>query len=148
MQTRRPGKLIKESMVGKQKILLFDEDPDCQNLQRLLQEQPNYETTLAGSAGEAITLAQAQRFDLVILHKWLADDDAYSICKQLRKFDSRTPVLFFARRVFTSDTTEALALGGQAYCAMPETSAELVAAVEQVLGRVAETAPVLSTGTD
>jgi DNA-binding response OmpR family regulator len=42
-----------------------------------------------------MTLARRERFDLLILESHYPDSQGANLCRQIRAFDSETPILFF-----------------------------------------------------
>jgi DNA-binding response OmpR family regulator len=73
-----------------------DDDEDSREMLRMLLELRSIETKAVGTAGEALSSIQAEHFDLYLLDGWLPDLDGLELCRQMRSYDSHTPILFFS----------------------------------------------------
>jgi CheY-like chemotaxis protein len=54
------------------------------------------EAKAVGTAAQALSMIQTERFDLYLLDGWLPGLDGFELCRQLRAFDPHTPILFFS----------------------------------------------------
>jgi DNA-binding response OmpR family regulator len=88
------------------------------------------DTKAVGTATEALSLIQAERFDLYLLETWLPDLDGFELCRQMRDFDPDTPILFFSGAAYESDKKMGIEAGANAYVIKPD--------VDDLLGSVTQ----------
>jgi DNA-binding response OmpR family regulator len=125
---------MKESGVGDLRVLLVDDD---KKLVPLLERGFRYEgfDVLTASSGEqGLTLARAQRPDIVILDIGMPDLDGFAVCRALRAH-SDVPVIMLTARDEVSDKVKGLDLGADDYVAKPFAFDELVARVRALIRR-------------
>ncbi len=115
-----PGGDATGSFIERRKhVLCSDDHEDTRALMALWLDLSGYEVTTAGSLAETLPLAQKGNFDLFILDGWYGDGLGFDLCKQIRQFDTRTPILFLSALAFQSDIEKGLAAGAQAYLTKP-----------------------------
>jgi DNA-binding response OmpR family regulator len=102
---------------GRKRILLVEDREDEWDIVAFkLQE---YKLTFARDLDEGLQLARRRYFDLYILDNWLPDGSGVGLCRLIRRFDSRTPILFYSAAAYDRDIKEALRAGAQAYLVKP-----------------------------
>ena len=104
----------------KDTILVVDNDRDnCELIQFLLAyAQINIEIAVSGV--EATELLQENRYSAVVMAVYLPGVSGLDVCRQLRRFDRATPVIFFSGAVSAIDRSEGLSAGAQAYLIKPD----------------------------
>jgi two-component system response regulator RegX3 len=90
--------------------------------------------TTARDGDQALALAAAQPFDLVILDIMLPGTDGFEVCRRLRA-KGNVPVLFLSARDTELDKVVGLEIGGDDYLAKPFGIRELQARVKALLRR-------------
>jgi CheY-like chemotaxis protein len=116
----------------KRPILCVDDNEEaCLMLTRLL-ENEGYEVRSAQSIQEALGLAHRESFGLYTLDSWLAEGSGVELCKEIREFDSHTPIIFYSAAAFDSDIEAALKAGASEYVTKPEIE-RLIEVVERLL---------------
>jgi len=94
----------------KRRILCVEDHVDtCEIITYTLDD---YEVISAGSKFEAIERAKEIDFCLYILDYHLPDGTGFELCKQIRSFDNRTPVLFVTGTSSVGEVS-ARSVGGQ-----------------------------------
>jgi DNA-binding response OmpR family regulator len=88
------------------------------------------ETRAVGTAAQALSLVQAEHFDLYLLDSWLPDLDGFELCRRVRVLDPQTPVLFYSGAAYDDDKKRGIEAGANAYVTKPD--------VDGLLGRVTE----------
>lgn len=83
--------------------------------------------------------ASSQTFDLIILDLMLPGQDGLAVCQKLRQLGSNTPILMLTARRQTMDKVAGLRTGADDYLTKPFQMAELLARIESLLRRVAQT---------
>ena len=105
-----------------------------------------FEVTAAQTGTDALRLARAHPFDLLILDVMLPDLDGFEIVRRLRSDGNRVPVIFLTAKDAQDDKVTGLTIGGDDYMTKPFGLEELAARVRTVLrrSRPAAAEPVLS----
>jgi two-component system, OmpR family, response regulator RegX3 len=88
-------------------------------------EARNYEVASAQTIATALELARQQKFNLFLLDSRLPDGSGINLCKKIRQFDARTPIVFFSADAYDSDKSTALEAGAQGYLTKPARLGEL-----------------------
>jgi len=104
----------------KHHILCVDDDPDTCAAVSILLGLSGYEVMAAHTAGDAVRLAQSERFDLYLLDERLPDRTGAELCRQIRALDPEAPILFCSGSVEEADRQAALSAGAQAYLIKPD----------------------------
>jgi DNA-binding response OmpR family regulator len=83
-------------------ILCIEDDPDfCSLLTRLL---PEFEVVSVDTKSAGMRRALNDKFSLIFLDRWLPDGTGDEVCRQIRSFDKRTPILFITAAQELSET--------------------------------------------
>jgi DNA-binding response OmpR family regulator len=93
-----------------------------------------YEVTKAADGAEALELARASKFDLIVLDIMLPGLDGLSFCRILRK-EQATPIIMLTARGGEVDHIIGLESGADDYIVKPFSLGELLARVRAVLRR-------------
>ena len=120
--------------MGKQKILIVDDDLHIAELISLYMMKDGYETEEVYDGREAIRKAESFQPDLILLDLMLPGMDGYQVCTQIRK-TSRVPIIMLTAKGETFDKVLGLELGADDYIVKPFDPKELVARVKAVLRR-------------
>ncbi len=120
--------------MGKQKILIVDDDLHIAELISLYMEKDGYETKEAYDGKDALRAAEAFQPDLILLDLMLPGMDGYQVCTEIRK-NSRVPIIMLTAKGETFDKVLGLELGADDYIVKPFDPKELVARVKAVLRR-------------
>jgi DNA-binding NarL/FixJ family response regulator len=122
----------------KDQILLVDDEPGVRtSLKAYLEEDEEFEVTLASNAQEAWEFLQQETPDLIISDIMMPKVDGYEFLKQLRDdpYFKNLPVIFLTARGMTSDRIEGYSAGCDGYLSKPFDPDELVAMVKNILQR-------------
>jgi DNA-binding response OmpR family regulator len=123
--------------MGKNKILIVDDDENIAELISLYLNKECYETMIAGDGNEALTLFDEFNPDLILLDIMLPGMDGYQVCTEIRK-TSDTPIIMLSAKGEVFDKVLGLKIGADDYIVKPFDSNELVARVGAVLRRTAK----------
>ncbi|MEO8893140.1 MAG: response regulator, partial [Coleofasciculaceae cyanobacterium] len=119
-------------------LLLVDDEPGIRlSVKEYLQEVGGFEVQVASNVNEALQMLEKQTPDLVISDIMMPQLDGYEFLKKLRE-DPRfknLPVIFLTARGMTTDRIKGYQAGVDAYLSKPFEPDELVAMVENLLGR-------------
>jgi DNA-binding response OmpR family regulator len=114
----------------KKRILLVEDEEDAKELVAFTLTE--YTLVCAGDFREGMRLARREHFDLYILDSWLPDRSGFELCRRIREFNQRTPILFCSAAAYARDIREAIRAGAQEYLVKPVIPDEL----RQVVARL------------
>jgi DNA-binding response OmpR family regulator len=132
--------------MGQPKILIVDDDPNlCRALKIRLQAN-HYNTVQASDGYAAVSVAQRERPDLIILDLGLPAGDGFVVLKRLQDSDalSSIPVIVLTARDPQSNQEKTLQAGATAFFQKPADNGELLAVIRATL-RVASPRTALPT---
>jgi two-component system, OmpR family, response regulator len=102
------------------RVLCVDDDEDSREMLSTLLRFSRIETKAVATAAQALSLIQAERFDLYLLDAWLPDLDGFELCRRMRDFDPHTPILFFSGAAYEADKKRGIEAGANAYVTKPD----------------------------
>jgi two-component system, OmpR family, response regulator RegX3 len=114
-------------------LIVEDEKSIAEPFARLLRRE-GFETTVAGTAAEALTAARDTEPDLVLLDLALPDGDGRDVCRVLRA-ERDVPVIMVTARGTETDRIVGLEIGADDYVVKPFSGAEVIARIRAVLRR-------------
>jgi DNA-binding response OmpR family regulator len=126
-----------ESLPLHPRVLFIEDDADTRDLVSFVLTRENFEVVLAGDSEEALNAAGAMSFELYLIDNWLPGESGVDLCKRLREFDRRTPILFYSGAAYEHDKRAAFAAGAQGYLTKPSELGELVQEVSQLIQKAA-----------
>ena len=101
-------------------VLCVEGDEDSREMLGLLLKQWRITTRGVGTATQALSLIQEERFDLYLLDTQLPDLDGFELCRRMRSLDPDTPILFFSGAAYESDKQKGIEAGASAYVVKPD----------------------------
>jgi DNA-binding response OmpR family regulator len=119
---------------SKGRILCTEDDADTRDLIVFVLSEEGYQVQCTDNPDEAISLAKEQHFDLFLVDNWLPGLSGTDLTEKLRKFDIRTPILFYSGAAYESDKEAALSAGAQGYLVKPVPPVVLVKEVARLIG--------------
>lgn len=123
----------------KKKILCVDDEEDILNFLELVLSEKGYEVVTASGGQEALTKAQLERPDLVLLDIMMPQMDGWEVLKLLR-VDEETaeiPVAMLSARTEARDRVQGLQEGAIDYICKPFSLAELLGKIEAIFVQAA-----------
>jgi len=121
-------------MAKKKKILVVDDES---NIRLLVKNMigTRYDVIEAGDGDEAVTKAQKEKPDLVLLDILMPGKDGFTTCNQLKanKATKDIPVVMVTALQHKLDEKLALSLKADGYMRKPFTSEDLLAAIRAAL---------------
>jgi DNA-binding response OmpR family regulator len=120
----------------KPKILIVDDDPDLRRGLNLRLRANHYETAYATDGFSAISMAQKERPDLIILDLGLPAGDGFVVLERLQQNAhlSCIPVIILTARDPQSSREEALRAGAIAFFQKPVDNSRLLSTIRTTLG--------------
>ena len=119
----------------KARILIAEDDAAIRQGLLDLLESEGYAVLPAADGLQALRLAAQEKVDLYVLDVMMPGRNGYDVCRELRREDQRTPVLFLTAKGEEIDKVVGLKLGADDYMAKPFGVHELLARVEALLRR-------------
>jgi CheY-like chemotaxis protein len=116
-------------------ILYVDDDKDSSELIKFMLHHAygNYNVTTVPTPDEALALISQKGFDLYIVDYRFTNMTGVELCRQIRKTDEQTPILFFTGMARPADRDCAIAAGANAYLIKPNDLERLPETVNQML---------------
>ncbi len=117
------------------KLLLAEDDL---NLGILLQEYlqaDNFHVTLCRNGKEASEKLQLETFDLLLLDVMMPQKDGFTLAKEVRETDKKTPIIFITAKSLKVDKLIGYKLGADDYITKPFDEDELVWKIKALLRR-------------
>jgi DNA-binding response OmpR family regulator len=127
---------FKENIMEKRKILIVDDDPDLRRGLNLRLRANQYDTVNATDGFSAMTMAQKERPDLIILDIGLPAGDGFVVLDRLQKAGalSAIPVIVLTARDPQGSRDRLLKAGATAFFQKPADNDELLNAIRLALG--------------
>lgn len=119
-----------------QHILVVDDEKSIITLLQYNLEQAGFTVSSASNGKDALTLAEAEAFDLIVLDLMLPEMDGIDVCKQLRQQQNFTPILMLTARNDEFDKVLGLELGADDYMTKPFSPREVVARIRAIFRRI------------
>ena len=141
MSTVQNGKQAGDEATGTglmAKLLLIEDDKETADEVRAELGHHGFEVDWAGDGIEGLDKARAGEAEVMIVDRMLPGMDGLTIIEALRRDGIRTPVLILSALGAVDDRVRGLRAGGDDYLTKPFATAELVARIEALLRRPAE----------
>lgn len=120
------------------RILLVEDHEDTRECLVVLLAHSNYEVETASTMCEALKLVDTHPFGVFIFDSVLPDGSGVELCRRIRKFNQRTPIIFCSGLAYEADITNALRAGAQAYLVKPLDLSKLIESIENLIGKSAK----------
>lgn len=114
-------------------ILYVEDDEDTHDLVTFVLARSDYNVVAVRDYDDALLLAREGRFDLYLIDNWLVGGSGIELCRTLREFDPRTPILFYSGAAYERDKQQAFAAGAQGYLVKPADNDELIEEVSRII---------------
>jgi len=120
--------------ITRPRVLCVDDDEDSREMLTMLLRLALIEAKTVGTAVQALSSMQTERFDLYILDAWLPEIDGFDLCRRMRSIDQHTPILFFSGAAQETDRKKGIDAGANAYVVKPEID-DLIQTITQFVGQ-------------
>jgi two-component system OmpR family response regulator len=133
-------------MSGVRVLVIEDEAKLAAVVARGLREE-GYAADIAGRGEDALWMARAASYDVILLDVMLPGADGFDICRQLRALGVWSPVLMLTARDAIDDRVNGLDAGADDYLVKPFSFEELLARMRALVRRApAERPAVVEVG--
>ena len=116
------------------KVLVVDDEKAIVKGIRFSLEQDGYEVTAAYDGEEALTLAQENQYDIILLDLMLPRMSGLDVCQQIREF-SNVPIIMLTAKGEDMDKIMGLEYGADDYITKPFNILEVKARIKAILRR-------------
>lgn len=122
----------------KKKILVVDDEDDILHFLELVLQEKGYEVITASGGHEALTRAQIDKPDLVLLDIMMPQMDGWEVLKLLRVDEetTRIPVAMLSARIEAKDRVQGLQEGAIDYICKPFSLLELFEKIDTIFHQV------------
>jgi DNA-binding response OmpR family regulator len=127
-------------VTGAKTILVVDDEARLVSLVETYLTQSGFRVTTASNGREALSVAQRQEPDLIILDIMMPEMDGYEFMR-LYRADHDTPIILLTARVDSDEKVAGLESGADDYMTKPFRPRELMARVKTVLRRSGKKEP-------
>ena len=117
------------------RVLIAEDDANLRQGLIDLLEGEGYEVSPAGDGQQALDCFRQETPDLVLLDVMMPELSGYDVCREIRKVDSRTPIIMLTAKGEEIDKVVGLELGADDYVTKPFGLHELRARIAAVLRR-------------
>ncbi|HYF03671.1 MAG TPA: response regulator transcription factor, partial [Patescibacteria group bacterium] len=116
-------------------ILLVEDDANLGTVLQDYLELRGYETTLCRDGEAGLQAYQQKPHKLCIFDVMMPKKDGFSLAREIRKTDQKTPILFLTAKSMKEDKIEGFKAGADDYVTKPFSIEELLLRVEAILRR-------------
>ncbi|HIP28026.1 MAG TPA: response regulator [Sulfurovum sp.] len=116
-------------------VLIVDDVVDNIQIAMNILREENYNLTFALSGEEAITLANTNQFDIILLDIMMPNIDGFTVCERIKKIPEyvNVPIIFLTAKTDIDSISRAFEIGGSDYVTKPFHAVELLARVKSHL---------------
>ena len=120
---------------SEQRILVVDDEQAITDFVSFNLSKEGYQVDVAHNGNEAVDMANANDYDLVILDVMLPGIDGYEVCRRIRATNPRIGIIMLTARSQEMDKVTGLMNGADDYVTKPFSPAELTARVDALIRR-------------
>ena len=117
------------------KILLAEDESSLGLIVKESLESRDFLVEWCENGEEALSKYQEFRPDVLVLDVMMPKKDGFTLAKEIRKMDRRTPIIFLTAKSQTKDVVEGFGLGGNDYLKKPFSMEELIVRVQELILR-------------
>lgn len=118
-----------------QKILICDDNRQIVSVLAQYAERDGFEVKKAYDGNEALDMARAEEFDMILLDVMMPGKDGFEVCRELRR-ESNVPIIMVTARGEDFERIMGLEIGADDYVVKPFSPSEVIARVRAVLRRI------------
>jgi len=127
-------------MAGRRTILMVEDEISITEPLAEALDREGFDTRVAGTVADALSEAEQEMPDLVLLDVMLPDGSGYDVARTLRE-RSKVPIIMLTARGEETDRIVGLELGADDYIVKPFSAREVAARIRAVLRRVEDATP-------
>jgi two-component system OmpR family response regulator len=120
---------------GLMRVLIIEDEPKVKQLLVKGFTEAGFNVDSSANGDEALSLALAESFDLLIVDVMIPGRDGFSLVEELRQQERDMPAIFLSAKRSTEDRIEGLQRGGDDYIVKPFSFSEVLVRARTVLRR-------------
>ena len=115
-------------------ILLAEDDENLGNLLHQYLQGKGFSTSLAKNGKEAYSMFAEHKsgFDFIILDVMMPGMDGFTLAKEIREIDKKTPIIFLTAKALKEDKLTGFSIGADDYITKPFSMEELIARIHAI----------------
>jgi len=117
------------------RLLLCEDDPNLGSLLAQYLGAKGYTVELRADGRQGLEAYQKGGFDLLLLDVMMPVKDGFTLAREIRQKDERTPIIFLTAKSMKQDTIQGFQSGADDYLTKPFSMEELLLRVNAVLRR-------------
>ena len=117
------------------RMLIADDTEAIVQILESYAKKEGYEVTVAHDGSQALSLAQQEDFDIILLDVMMPKMDGFTVVREIRK-DSNVPILMITARGEDFERIMGLDIGADDYIVKPFSPGEVMARVKAILRRL------------
>lgn len=122
--------------MANESVLIVDDDPAIRRLLTKVVEGNGFKALTASNGQEAVSQAQAKKFDLILLDIMMNGcDDGFDVIRRLRSIGNDIPIIILSGRTDDFDTLYGLDIGADDYVTKPFNPVVLGAKIKALIRR-------------
>jgi DNA-binding response OmpR family regulator len=124
----------------KQHFLLAEDDENLGTLLSTYLNSKGFQTKWVKNGEEAISYYRSfnNAIDFIILDVMMPDKDGFSVAKEIRLTDKKTPILFLTAKSMKDDKLKGFEVGADDYLTKPFAMEELIARIQAIMRRAGD----------
>jgi len=117
------------------KILLAEDEVALGQIVQESLEMRDFEVIYCKDGQEALEQYQTQQPELLVLDVMMPKKDGFTLAKEIRMLDKKTPIIFLTSKSQTKDVLDGFGHGGNDYLKKPFSMEELIVRIKSLLER-------------
>lgn len=117
-------------------ILLVEDDQNLGGLLHEFLQVKGYQVSRAFNGEEGLQMYEEGEFDFIILDVMMPKKDGFTLAKEIRKKDGKTPILFLTAKSMKEDKLQGFNIGADDYMTKPFSMEELIARIKAITRRL------------
>ena len=119
-------------------MLLAEDDKNLGSVLTSYLEAKGYPTTLCINGQEAFDAFRNKQYDFCIIDVMMPVKDGFTLAKEIREIDTKTPILFLTAKSMQEDKLRGFELGADDYITKPFSMEELLMRMRAIIRRTTE----------
>jgi len=117
------------------RILIVEDEKVLGDHIKISMADAGYSCTLVSNGNDALETIMVDEYDCIILDRMLPDIDGLEVCREIRKDNIKTPLIFLTALSEVDHRVEGLGTGADDYLSKPFSMDELLARVSALIRR-------------
>lgn len=117
------------------KILLAEDDMNLGKVLATVLQGKGFAVRHAGNGETAFEMFCTDSFDICLIDVMMPLKDGFTLAQEIRKMDSRIPIIFLTAKTLQEDIIKGLSIGGDDYITKPFSIDVLLARIQALLRR-------------